>query len=76
MEGNSLSIFLVAEVSSIPADRGVVHYEVHGRRRKVALLHGRLGTWGLWRETVVHLGAFYPTCALAYWGFGESDKKF
>jgi pimeloyl-ACP methyl ester carboxylesterase len=62
-------------VSSITTDQGIVHYEVYGRGRPVILLHGWLGSWGLWQETMVYLGAFYRTYALDFWGFGESGKK-
>lgn len=39
------------------------------------LLHGWLGSWGLWQETMTHLGRSYRTYALDFWGFGESGKK-
>jgi pimeloyl-ACP methyl ester carboxylesterase len=41
----------------------------------VILLHGWLGSWGLWQETMSTLGAKYRTYALDFWGFGESGKK-
>ena len=53
----------------------MVHYEVYGRGRPVILLHGWLGSWGLWQETMEYLGAYYRTYALDFWGFGESGKK-
>jgi pimeloyl-ACP methyl ester carboxylesterase len=62
-------------VSSITTDQGIVHYEVYGRGRPVILLHGWLGSWGLWQETMSFLGRFYRTYALDFWGFGESGKK-
>ena len=62
-------------MSSITTDQGIVHYEVYGRGRPVILLHGWLGSWGLWQETMAYLGAFYRTYALDFWGFGESGKK-
>jgi pimeloyl-ACP methyl ester carboxylesterase len=62
-------------VSSITTDQGIVHYEVYGRGRPVILLHGWLGSWGLWQETMAYLGSFYRTYALDFWGFGESGKK-
>jgi len=62
-------------VSSITTDQGIVHYEVYGRGKPVILLHGWLGSWGLWQETMAYLGAFYRTYALDFWGFGESGKK-
>jgi pimeloyl-ACP methyl ester carboxylesterase len=52
-----------------------VHYEVYGRGRPVILLHGWLGSWGLWQETMGFLGRSYRTYALDFWGFGESGKK-
>src|SRR5512134_3191814 len=62
-------------MSSITTDQGVVHYEVFGRGRPVILLHGWLGSWGLWQETMTQLGQHYRTYALDFWGFGESGKK-
>lgn len=62
-------------MSSITTSQGIVHYEVFGRGRPVILLHGYQGSWGLWRETMAYLGAFYRTYALDFWGFGESGTK-
>jgi len=62
-------------VSSITTDQGIVHYEAYGRGRPVILLHGWLGSWGLWQETMAYLGRYYRTYALDFWGFGESGKK-
>jgi pimeloyl-ACP methyl ester carboxylesterase len=62
-------------VSSITTDQGIVHYEVYGRGRPVILLHGWLGSWGLWQETMAQLGQSYRTYALDFWGFGESGTK-
>lgn len=39
------------------------------------LLHGWLGSWGLWQETMEALGRHYRTYALDFWGFGESGKQ-
>jgi len=41
----------------------------------VILLHGYLGSWGLWQDTMAYLGRYYRTYALDFWGFGESDAK-
>jgi len=38
-------------------------------------LHGWLGSWGLWQDTMENLGRQYRTYALDFWGFGESGKK-
>ena len=62
-------------MSSITTDQGIVHYEVYGRGRPVILLHGWLGSWALWQDTMEHLGPYYRTYALDFWGFGESGKK-
>jgi len=48
---------------------------VYGRGRPVILLHGWLGSWGLWQDTMTFLGRYYRTYALDFWGFGESGKK-
>jgi pimeloyl-ACP methyl ester carboxylesterase len=62
-------------VSSITTDQGILHYEVYGRGKPVILLHGWLGSWGLWQQTMTFLGQYYRTYALDFWGFGESGKK-
>ncbi len=62
-------------MSSITTDRGILHYEVFGRGRPVIFLHGWLGSWGLWQETMVEIGKTNRAYALDFWGFGESDGK-
>lgn len=62
-------------MSSITTDQGILHYEVYGRGRPVLLLHGWLGSWGLWQQTMKYLGQYYRAYALDFWGFGESGKK-
>ena len=62
-------------MSSLTTDQGILHYEVFGRGRPVILLHGWLGSWGLWQETMAYLGTSYRTYAMDFWGFGESGKK-
>lgn len=52
-----------------------MHYEVIGRGRPVILLHGWLGSWGLWQETMTVMSRSFRTYALDFWGFGESGKK-
>ena len=53
-------------------DPGVIHYETYGRGRPVLLLHGWLGSWELWRNTIEVLGREFRTYALDFFGFGES----
>jgi len=62
-------------VSSLTTDHGILHYEVFGRGKPVILLHGWLGSWGLWQDTMAYLGQYYRTYALDFWGFGESGRK-
>ncbi len=62
-------------MSSIVTDQGIVHYETYGTGAPVILLHGWLGSWGLWQPTMEALGRQYRCYALDFWGFGESGKK-
>ena len=62
-------------MSSITTDHGILYYEVYGRGKPVIFLHGWLGSWGLWQETMTYLGQYYRAYALDFWGFGESGKK-
>ncbi len=62
-------------MSSIVTEHGIVHYETYGSGKPVVLLHGWLGSWGLWQPTMEVLGKSYRTYALDFWGFGESGKK-
>jgi pimeloyl-ACP methyl ester carboxylesterase len=62
-------------VGSLVTDQGIIHYEFHGRGRPVLLLHGWLGSWQLYRNTIEVLGRDFRTYALDFWGFGESDRK-
>lgn len=62
-------------MSSIVTDQGIVHYETYGQGKPVVLLHGWLGSWGLWQRTMEELGRSYRTYALDFWGFGDSGKK-
>lgn len=62
-------------MSSITTEQGILHYEVYGRGRPIILLHGWLGSWGLWQKTMAELGKYYRTYALDFWGFGESGRR-
>jgi pimeloyl-ACP methyl ester carboxylesterase len=61
-------------MSSIVTDQGMVHYETFGTGSPVILLHGWIGSWGLWQPTMEALGRHYRCYALDFWGFGESGK--
>ena len=62
-------------MSSIVTDQGIVHYEAYGRGEPVVLLHGWLGSWGYWLDTMEALGRHYRLYALDFWGFGDSGKR-
>ncbi|MDH5505771.1 MAG: alpha/beta hydrolase [Anaerolineae bacterium] len=62
-------------MSSITTDQGIIHYEVFGRGRPVILLHGWVGSWGFWQDTMAYLSKDYRTYALEFAGFGESDTR-
>lgn len=62
-------------MSSIVTDQGIVHYESFGQGPPVILLHGWLGSWGIWQYAMANLGTAFRTYALDFWGFGESGKK-
>ncbi|MBN1203174.1 MAG: alpha/beta hydrolase [Anaerolineae bacterium] len=57
---------------SLVTEPGIIHYETYGRGRPVLLLHGWLGSWALWRDTIEVLGREFRTYALDFFGFGES----
>lgn len=60
-------------MASLVTDQGIVHYETYGRGQPVLLLHGWLGSWSLWRDTIEILGREYKTYSLDFWGFGKSS---
>jgi pimeloyl-ACP methyl ester carboxylesterase len=62
-------------MSSIVTDQGIVHYETFGQGQPVILLHGWLGSWGYWLDTMEALGCDYRLYALDFWGFGDSGKR-
>ncbi len=62
-------------MSSIVTDQGIVHYETYGQGQPVILLHGWLGSWGYWLDTMEALGYDYRLYALDFWGFGDSGKR-
>ena len=62
-------------MSSIVTDQGIVHYETYGQGPPVILLHGWLGSWSYWLDTMEALGHNYRLYALDFWGFGDSGKR-
>jgi pimeloyl-ACP methyl ester carboxylesterase len=64
-------------LSSIVTDKGIVHYEVDGRGKPLVFLHGWLGSWDVWRDTMRTISGLrqYKIYALDFWGFGDSAKK-
>ena len=52
-----------------------MHYETLGRGRPVLLLHGWLGSWALYRQTLEFLSKDFKTYALDFLGFGESFDR-
>ena len=62
-------------MSSIVTDHGIVHYETFGQGQPVILLHGWLGSWGYWLDTMEALGCNHRLYALDFWGFGDSGKR-
>jgi pimeloyl-ACP methyl ester carboxylesterase len=64
-------------LSSIVTDKGIVHYEVDGRGNPLVFLHGWLGSWDVWRDTMSTISSLrqYKIYALDFWGFGDSAKK-
>jgi pimeloyl-ACP methyl ester carboxylesterase len=63
-------------MSSIATDKGILHYEAIGRGKPVIFLHGWLGSWRLWQQTMVSMESDFRSYALDFWGFGESDRKY
>lgn len=57
-------------------EQGPIHYEYYGRGRPVILLHGWLGSWALWRDTILYLSREFRTYALDFFGFGDLNAPF
>ncbi len=62
-------------MATLVTEQGIVHYETLGRGRPVLLLHGWLGSWALWRQTIEVLSKDFRTYALDFFGFGESIDR-
>jgi len=62
-------------MSVIIIDNGLVHYEAIGRGRPVIFLHGWLGSWRYWMQTMEAVSDRHRTYAFDLWGFGDSDHN-
>lgn len=60
---------------TLVTEQGIIHYETYGRGRPIILMHGWLGSWALWRDTIEVLGKEFRTYALDFFGFGESVDR-
>lgn len=61
-------------MGSVVTSQGVVHYETQGSGPPILLLHGWLGSWGYWLDTMASLSDAFRCYAIDFWGFGESGK--
>ncbi len=62
-------------MSAIVINAGLVHYEAFGRGKPIVFLHGWLGSWRYWMQTMEALAIDHRVYALDLWGFGDSDKS-
>ncbi len=62
-------------MSAIVINAGLVHYEAFGRGKPIVFLHGWLGSWRYWMQTMESLAIEHRVYALDFWGFGDSDKS-
>ncbi len=62
-------------MSAIVIRDGIVHYEILGRGKPVVFLHGAMGTWNMWLNTMQTMTAEYRSVAFDFWGFGTSAKR-
>ncbi len=62
-------------MSAIVINAGLVHYEAFGRGKPIVFIHGWLGSWRYWMQTMEALAIDHRVYALDLWGFGDSDKS-
>lgn len=62
-------------MSAIIIDDKIVHYEVLGRGKPIIFLHGWVGSWRYWIQTMQAASTSFRSYALDLWGFGESAKE-
>ena len=58
--------------TSILLDGDIVNYETLGRGRPVIFLHGWVGSWFYWFNSMQVASAAYRAYALDLWGFGDT----
>lgn len=61
-------------MSSIITRQGLLHYEVLGRGKPLIFLHGWLGSYRIWRESLLHFSKHYRCYTIDFWGFGDSGE--
>ncbi|HLF74563.1 MAG TPA: alpha/beta hydrolase [Anaerolineales bacterium] len=62
-------------MSAILLDSSIVHYEVLGRGRPVIFLHGWVGSWRYWINSMQIASTSFRAYALDLWGFGETARN-
>ena len=60
---------------SIITSQGLLHYEVMGRGKPLIFLHGWLGSYRIWRESLLHFSKQYRCYTIDFWGFGDSGER-
>lgn len=60
---------------SIITRQGILHYEVLGRGKPLIFLHGWLGSYRIWRDSLIQFSRHYRTYTIDFWGFGDSGER-
>ena len=60
---------------SIITQQGLLHYEALGRGKPLIFLHGWLGSYRIWRESLLHFSKQYRCYTIDLSGFGESGER-
>ena len=60
---------------SIITRQGILHYEVMGRGKPLIFLHGWLGSYRIWRDSLIQFSPNYRTYTIDFWGFGDSGER-
>jgi len=62
-------------MSAIILDGSMVHYEALGRGRPIIFLHGWVGSWRYWINSMQIASTSFRAYALDLFGFGDSTKE-